>query len=647
MEQYPDIRGAEIICVDCETYDPDLKERGCGATRTGYIVGVAVGWRFPNEQQIHTSYYPVKHEGGGNLDRKQVWRYLRDMLSTPVPKTGANLQYDLNYLWSEGIQVEGPFYDIQVAEPLLEEERGTYSLESIAQGRLGVGKDEEAMLAYIRANFGAKPGKEKEYIWRCPAQVVDPYAKEDVRLPIEILDQQIKELAKEEMTELFHMESDLLPILSRMHLAGVRVDAAYAQDLSREWSHKITQLETQTQGINSRSSKQIASYLDSIGFQYPMTAKGNPSITAKWMETVADQVPLFTPMMELKKYKHFLGTFIDGYILDSAVNGRVHGQFNQLKGDEYGTVTGRLSASKPNLQNIPNPEKDPYFSSRCRGMFLPEAGQEWLRYDFSQIEYRLLVHFASMLPGGVADVARQMYNDNPDQDFHAFCAEVTGLAAKYGPKLGRKYAKNINFGLVYGMGKDKLQRSLGLSMAEAVSIFNTYHAKAPFAKAFSEEAGRRAANRGFIRTVGRRKRRFNNWESAKFMKKEDRVEGEIYQLKDRAAAVAKWGAVKRAGTHKAGNAVLQGSSADMTKKAMVDGYKAGIYDVLGFPLVTVHDEICFSADMNDRRHVEAAKEMKYIMENAYSLCVPVLVGSGKAKNWGEASVAPEIDWSKL
>lgn len=613
-----------------------MKDKGCGATRDGYIVGVAVGWRFPDQQEVHTAYYPVRHEGGGNLDRKQVWAYLRDMLSTNVPKTGANLQYDLNYLWTEGVQVEGPFYDIQIAEPLLDEERGSYSLENVAQSRLGEGKDEEEMLAYIRSHFGAKPGKEKEYIWKCPANVVEPYAKEDVRLPILVLDQQIKELEQEEMLDLWRMESDLLPILSRMHLTGVRVDAAYADQLSTEWSRKIIELEKQTQGINARSSKQIASYLDSIGFVYPVTAKGNPSIQAKWMESVADQVPLFAPMMELKKYKHFLGTFIDGYILNSAIAGRVHGQFNQLKGDEYGTVTGRLSAAKPNLQNIPNPEKDPYFSSKCRGMFLPEAGQEWLRYDFSQIEYRLLVHFASLLPGGVADIARQMYIDNPDMDFHAACAEITGLDKKYGAKLGRKMAKNINFGLVYGMGVDKLSRSLGVPVAEAKAIFKLYHEKAPFAKAFAEAASQRASNRGYVRTIGRRKRRFNMWESSRFMKREDRKEGVTYAYRDKKDAIAAFGAVKRAGCHKAGNAVLQGSSADITKKAMVEGYKRGIYDVLGFPLVTVHDELGFSIETGNPRHEEAAREMKEIMEQAYPLKVPVLVSDGRGRTWGEA-----------
>lgn len=633
MDQFPDIRNADIISIDCETYDPDLKEKGIGATRDGYIVGVAVATR----DTAH--YYPVRHAGGGNMDRKKVFDYLREMLTTPAPKTGANLQYDLSYLWSEGVQVEGPFYDIQVAEPLLDENKGSYSLETISQGRLGVGKDEDEMLHYIRTHFNCKPGKEKENIWRCPAHVVASYAIEDVRLPIQILDQQLKELEQEDMMELWQLESDLLPILTRMHLNGVRVDAEYANRLRVEWMARIAELELLTKGINARSSKQMAEYLGEIGVAFPTTKKGNPSIRGKWLEANADKIDIAEPMIELKKLKHCCGTFIEGYILGCQVNGRVHGQFNQLKGDEYGTVTGRLSGAKPNLQNIPNPEKDRYYSERARGMYLAEHGQQWLRYDFSQIEYRLLVHFASSLPGGVADVARQMYIDNPMMDFHQACADLTGLT--------RKQAKNINFGLVYGMGVAKLAASLGLSLTAAKEVFASYHKKAPFAKAFMDAAGQRAQARGFIRTIAGRKRRFEYWESTKFIAKEDKKDGEIYVLKDKQSAIEKWGPVKRAHTHAAANAVLQGSSADITKKAMVEGKKQGIYDVIGYPLVTVHDELGFSWDPGNKIHVEAAREMKNIMEKAYELRVPVLVSSGTGKNWGTASVAEDINWEKV
>lgn len=787
MCEFPRLDSADIISVDCETRDDSLQDKGIGATRDGYIVGVALATRDAEW------YFPVAHEGGGNLDKQSVYRWLNDVLGTSTPKVGANLAYDVTYLWSEGVQIQGPFWDVQVAEPLLDENKFSYSLETIAQERLGIGKDEDTMCEYIRQHFGAKAGKEKSFIWKCPAHIVAPYAKQDVALPIQIFDQQIKELREQELEDLFTMESDLLPILVRMHLNGVRVDAGYAEQLSVEWTKHLAKLESQFMGINPGSGKQIAAYLDSLGVEYPrhkptkaMLDKGitlgNPKLDAKVLASLEDQVPLLKIIAESKKYSHFLGTFINGYIIDSQVNGRVHGTFNQLKGDEYGTVTGRLSASKPNLQNIPNPEKDPYFSAKCRGMFLPEHGQEWLRYDFSQIEYRLLVHFASTLEGGVADLALAMYRDNPETDFHQMCADLTGVSRKQAKciaedslvltdkglvkiqnitlthrvwdgvewvahgglvcngvkevitydgvtatrdhivftedgrevsigelaqSLGRtriftsavettplrytrpqgnkgelerqpvselhtgklsfqrvfdiqnagprnrftvdgKLVHNcVNFGLVYGMGVDKLAADLGLTRAAANEIFKVYHAKAPFAKAFSEAASQRASKRGYITTIGKRRRRFDMWESTKWLPKDKHIDGEVYVVKDKQEAIDRWGAVRRAGTHKAGNAVLQGSSADITKRAMVEGYKRGVYDILGFPLVTVHDEICFSADMHSIVHQQAAKEMEEIMKNTYPLSVPVLVGKGLGKSWGEASIAKDFSWDSI
>lgn len=619
--EFPRLDQADLISIDVETYDPDLVEKGIGATRDGYIAGIAVATRDAEW------YFPVKHEGGGNLPREQVYRWANDALKTNTPKVGANLQYDVAYLWSEGIQIAGPFLDIQIAEPLLDENKFSYSLEAISQERLGIGKDEDGMLAYIREKFGVKAGKEKGYIWKCPAEVVAAYAKQDVRLPIQILDQQLKELAQQELQEVWQVETDLLPILVRMHLNGVRVDAIGATRIQEEWTRELVLLEQKLGGLNPKSSKQMAEYLISQGITPPKTSKGNYSVTAKWLETLENPPPLIEAKNKASKYRTFLSTFIGG-ALRANVNGRIHGQFNQLKGDEYGTVTGRLSASKPNLQNIPNPEKDPYFSAACRGLYLPEHGQEWLRYDFSQIEYRLLVHFASTLAGGVADIAKAMYLENPDTDFHQMCAELTGVT--------RKQAKNINFGLVYGMGVDKLARSLGVSTAAAKDIFKLYHTKAPFAKAFAEAAGQRAQNRGFIRTIAGRKRRFDFWESTKFIRKEDKVDGEEYVIKDKQSAIDKWGPVRRAHTHAAGNAVLQGSSADITKRSMVEGYRRGLYDVLGFPLVTVHDELGFSVESGNPEHEQAAREMKEIMCNAYKLSVPVLVSEGRGKSWGEA-----------
>lgn len=633
--QFPNLQNYDIICVDVETRDDDLKEKGPGAVRTGYIAGIAIGVRG------HEWYFPIAHEGGGNLDRRTVLRWLNEQLSTSIPKCGANLQYDLIYLWSEGVQVAGPFYDIQIAEPLLDEERFSYSLESLSQDYLGLGKEEEEMSSYIRQKFGAKAGKEKGYIWKCPAHVVAPYAKSDVRLPIAILDKQLPLLKEQGLWDIWQIECELLPILARMHLNGVRVDVQYAEQLKIEWSEKLASLEKSFEGINAGSSTQIAAELDKLGIPYPRHAPtsamlkkgitvGNPKLDSKVLATLEDKVPFLQQIREAKKYRHFLNTFIQGYILSSHVNGRVHASFNQLKGDEYGTVTGRTSTSHPNLANIPNPEKDPYFSQKCRGMFLPEHGAEWLRFDLSQMEYRLMVHFASTLVGSGVEKALRMYREDPATDFHEMCAKLTGLT--------RKQAKNINFGLAYGMGTEKLAGSLGVGLAEAKVTLGKYHENAPFVRAVSTKASERAQARGYVMTLGGRRRRFEAWESAKWVSKEDREKDEdMYKpRRNKEEALKLWGAVRRAHTHKAANAIMQGSNADFLKKAMVMGVRDGVTDVLGMYLNTVYDELGLSIVTGDPKHEEACQHMRWIMENAYKLNVPVLVSEGRGANWGLA-----------
>lgn len=632
---FPNLQNADIISIDCETFDPELKEKGPGAVRNGYIAGIAVGIRGAEW------YFPIAHEGGGNLDRRTVLRWLSEQLSTNIPKCGANLQYDLIYLWSEGVSVSGPFYDIQIAEPLIDEERFSYSLETLAQDYLGIGKEEEEMSAYIRQKFGAKAGKEKGFIWKCPAHVVAPYAKSDVRLPIAILDKQLEIIKEQGLWDIWQIESDLLPILARMHMNGVRVDVQYAEQLKVEWSQKLFELEKSFEGINAGSSTQIAAELDKLGIVYPRHAPtsamlkkgitvGNPKLDSKVLAALEDKAPFLAQIRDAKKYRHFLNTFIQGYILNSHVNGRVHASFNQLKGDEYGTVTGRTSTAHPNLANIPNPEKDPYFSQKCRGMFLPETGCEWLRFDLSQMEYRLMVHFASTVVGSGVEKALRMYQEDPATDFHEMCAKLTGLT--------RKQAKNINFGLAYGMGTEKLAGSLGVGLAEAKQTLGKYHENAPFVRAVSSKASERAQARGYVMTLGGRRRRFQMWESAKWVSKEEREKDEdkFKPRRNKEEALKLWGAVRRAHTHKAANAIMQGSNADWLKKAMVMGVRDGVTDVLGMYLNTVYDELGMSIVTGDPKHEEACKHMRWIMENAYKLNVPVLVSEGRGANWGLA-----------
>lgn len=241
-----------------------------------------------------------------------------------------------------------------------------------------------------------------------------------------------------------------------------------------------------------------------------------------------------------------------------------------------------------------------------------------------------MVHFASTLIGSGVEKALRMYQDDPSTDFHEMCAKLTGLT--------RKQAKNINFGLAYGMGTTKLAASLGVGSGESKIILNKYHENAPFVKAVSNKASERAQTRGWVMTIGGRRRRFPMWEPAKWISAEERERNEeLYKLRrSREEGVDLWGAVRRAHTHKAANAIMQGSNADFLKKAMVMGVKDGVTDVLGMYLNTVYDELGLSIMTGDPKHEEAALHMKYLMTSAYKLNVPVLVSDGRGANWGLA-----------
>src|SRR5574337_420967 len=626
----PRLDSADIIGLDIETCDPNLRDEGNGVMRPGtFIAGIAVATK---DQHW---YIPLAHENDpNNLPMSSVRTWANAQLSTAIPKCGANLQYDVSYLWHHGFNIVGPFYDIQIAEPLIDETQFSYSLEVIAQKYLQQGKVEDKMMEYIHQHFKPLKNKEKSFIWRCPSSLVADYAGADAQLPIFILEHQQKEIAAQGLAEVWDLECRLLPILVKMKLNGCRVDIAAAEQKAMAWSAKIAELEALTNGINSKSSKQIAAELDRLGVEYPRhppTVKmlekgitlGNPKLDAEVLEELAPQVPLLQTIHELNKYRHFLSTFVIGGIVERHVNGRVHADFNQLKGDAGGTVTGRLSYKNPNLLNIPNPDNDPYFSLACRGFFLPESGHSWLRFDLSQFEYREIVHFASLLPGSGADFAVKMYNENPDTDFHQMVADMMGVP--------RKPAKGINFGLSFGMGKTKLTRSLGVSPEEGAALLKLYHSRVPFVKVLSDHCSAVAQAQGYMTTLSGRRRRFPFWEPAKFGHNQT-------MIRDHALAVAQWNKVKRAHTHKALNTITQGGNADWIKKSMVLAYEQGVYDVIGIPLTSVYDELAFSIEDGNPAHEEAAAEMKRIFTSAYKLNVPVLTSEARGVNWAEASL---------
>jgi DNA polymerase-1 len=310
---------------------------------------------------------------------------------------------------------------------------------------------------------------------------------------------------------------------------------------------------------------------------------------------------------QLDKYK---GTFIKGFILEGNVNGVIHTSFHQLKSDQGGTVSGRLSSSKPNLQQIPI--RDPELGPLLRSMFIAEPYKRWYKYDWSQIEFRLAIHHAGRLKLYGAQTVIEQYHNDPTTDYHAVVAAITHLP--------RAAAKNINFGIIYGLGLVELAKQLGVDIDTASSMYYDYMRRIPFVKQLRDRAMDAANRFGYIQTLSGRYRRFDIWEKGGYYFNE-RIPGG-----------------KRAFTHKALNARLQGDAADIMKQAMVAAWQAGLFDqdALGAPHLTVHDELDGSFELTSRCR-EALRELKYLMETCVTLGVPLRVDCESGVNWGNTN----------
>jgi DNA polymerase I-like protein with 3'-5' exonuclease and polymerase domains len=417
---------------------------------------------------------------------------------------------------------------------------------------------------------------------------------------------QKQELERQDLWRVYEVEAKLCPMLVDMRLRGVRVDVKKAKQLDDDWSAQIEVYgqEFPIEDVNKASA--LETYCKKKGIEYPTTAKGNPSFEGAWLKA---NLPIVYEIRRLLKARD---TFVRGYILDKEVNGRLYGTFNQLRSDEYGTVSGRLSSSNPNLQNIP--ARDEEIGPLVRSLFLPDEGEIMSAQDWSQIEFRMLTHYGV---GRGAELARSMYREDPATDFHTMVSEITGVP--------RKPAKSINFGLVYGMGKAKLASELGMNLSEAESIFALYHEKMPFVRETYNLAAKRAGSRGYVKTILGRRARFNMWESDSWGVREDAVD-------DRGLAIEKWGKVRRAYTHKALNRILQGSAADINKMAMIKMVEEGVTGSIGVPLMTVHDELVWTAP-GTKEGIEALEHAGRIM-CGFDLKIPLAIDDERGENWG-------------
>jgi len=624
----PSWAGVKRICIDVETYDPHLKELGISTRRGGYVVGVA----FTIEDSISV-YLPFRHQNGDNLPEDQVLRYLRDNAKLFTGDlVGANLSYDLDYLWQEGIEFPNLRYyrDIQIADPLINELHLSYSLQNIALRHGFAGKDQR-LLEEAARDFNVSP---KGGLWQLPARYVGAYAEADTQQPLLILRKQERIIDENDLWDIYNLESRVLPVLVKMRRRGVRIDLKKLEEIENwtkvEEAKAYAEVKNQT-GLTISTSdiwiaEALAPALEYIGVKLEKTKTGKTSVTKDVFSSIDH--PVAKSLAWARKVNKLRTTFADS-IRRFMVDGRIHCTFNQMAkededGNEKGARYGRLSCDQPNMQQQPSKDE---FAKMWRCIYIPEEGKEWASCDYSQQEPRWTTHYAALLDLPKAKLAAQAYHDDPNLDNHTFMAKLTGLP--------RKQAKDLFLGLCYGEGGAKLSRDLGLPTRWAVSwgkprntyfcaskeealqkrkdigdgyiyetageegqnIINKFDERAPFIRLLAKRCQGRAKSTGHIKTGGGRHLHF--------------------PLKDDGTYDF---------SHKALNRLIQGTSGDQTKKALVE------LDAVGhFIQLQVHDEITASVSGFDE-----AKSMAKIMENVMPALVPFRVDVEIGKSWGDS-----------
>ena len=598
---------AHTLCVDIEGKFPKLRTHGPGTHRgDSYITGVGVGIAKDCAFYLPTRHPDMEHDHELVAKNKKI---LTHLLKSPNAKLGANIAFDYECIMHEGYAIDmTTTHDVQYAEPLLDEYAYSYSLDALAKKHTNEVKRTDVLERYADS-MGWK-GKAVEHLWRMPSDVVEQYVLSDITLPLEIFEKQKRQLEAENLWGIYTLETQLIPTLLRMRRNGVRLDMDLLKKTSLTFADKKYDLEQELYAwlggeLNLASSAQLARRFDQLGIQYPrreptklMRAKGkegNPLLDSNSLKEISKTHPEIAPLLKYRHYNTLESMFLLPY-WDFNVDGRLYGTFHPLKSDDYGTVSGRFSASKPNLQQVSAIDEDDDESAAeelkgrvLRAMFIPEEGQRWAKLDLSQIEYRIMAHYAK---GAAADKLRRDYNEDSSTDMHQVICDLTGF--------DRRTAKRLNFGGAYGMGIETAANMFGWTMQEATDFMASYHNAAPYVKKLRNSVSTTAARRGSIYTLLGRKARTHS--SRKL--------------------------------HSMFNRLIQGGASDVLKASMVEAEKSGVYDYLTLHM-TVHDELDVSYH-DDKAGNEALMELKRIMEDTTKINVPIICDCHTGINWAEA-----------
>ncbi len=603
-DSFPDLSRYDKIAIDLETRDPGIKDRGPGYIRKdGEVVGIAVaveGW---------CGYYPIAHDTPPNMDKKIVTRWLKDQCAYEDKEyVFHNAFYDVGWLKTMGIDIKGKIIDTLIAAALVDENRFRYDLNSLGRDYLQESKS-ETQLREAAKMWGLDP---KSEMWKLPASHVGEYAEQDAAMTLRLYSHFQIEIAKQNLSNIFDLETALFPVLFEMKTKGVRVDLDKADRIKNDLHKQEKELLQSIKKLSGTSveiwaAASVAKAFDALQIPYEHTLTGKPSFDKNFLSS--HKSPLAKMVVKAREINKARTTFIES-ITKHSYRGRIHAEIHQMRSDQGGTVTGRFSYSNPNLQQIP--ARDQIIGPLIRSIFIPEKNCEWGIFDYSQQEPRLVVHYANKKGFKSADEFLDAYIKDNTTDFHTMVSEIADIP--------RKQAKVINLGLFYGMGKGKLMSELGVNVEEATELLQNYHERVPFVKKLTYDTMGAAQEYGFLTTIQGRRCRFDLWESElewgkKALPRED-AEKE-YGKKT----------IKRAWTYKALNKLIQGSAADQIKTAMIHLYREGYT-----AHIQVHDELDFSVASDADKD-----KIKEIMENCLpKLEVPSKVDVECGDNWGDA-----------
>ena len=639
--QLPDLSQVREIAVDTETRDDGLKaERGPGwHAQMGYIAGIGVAWSGGH------IYVPVRHPDSPNFDRSQVGAWLRDLFAQSHTRfVFHNAGYDLGWIETDfGVKPPAQIDDTGAMAAMVDENRrpipgygSPYSLNALCYWR-GVPTKNESRLKEAAAAYGFGDDV-KSNIWRLPARFVGPYGEGDPASTLLLAQSLRPEIEAQGMGEAYQLEADLVPMVIAMRRKGIRVNVEKAEALAARFQNQRNQVLKElsdrightTDLHDIRSNRWLQQAFDNEKVSYPRSPQGYGSFEATWMR----KHPHWLPRMvsQAKQLEDMASKFLRGFIVDYAHMGRLHATINQFRAEGGGTRSHRVSYSDPPLQQIPS--RDDELAPLIRGVFEPEPGEIWGALDYSQQEYRLIVHFAELLKLRKASVAGDMYRKDPKTDFHELVVKMTGLI--------RRRAKDTNFAKAFGAGIPKFAEMTGMSLEEAKATMEQYDEELPFVKEEGEKCQSLAQKRGFIRLIDGARAHFESWEprwrdnaaEALWLKANPNGRGTFPCDHEEAKARTQdpghpWyhEQLQRADARKAMNRLIQGSAARQTKLAMRAQYREGY-----LPAIQMHDELSHSFS-----DYQAAVRCAEIMRDVVTLTVPVMVDAEFGVTWGRAA----------